>query len=422
MSVLDPRDLVAAHSALEYDGDGTLYLAGRPADQWYESLPTPCLLLLPGRAAENARSYQSAFARALPGSSVYYALKACYQRHVVSAVVSAGVGLEVMSELELGLAQELGIGGNRLIVNGLGRSESFTRAALAATPRLIVVDSAWDLAVTERLAAERGQVAPVALRLSVPAGEAAADRLGFAWKQEFLDVLARVHESAWLRPDGVLLHGLSQCADPERLRRHLNVAVGALWELWFSHGRSFPIVDIGGGLASRLAIETGSAGLEAFARAAADELSGVPYPIEVICEPGRTLVADAAVGLATSVATKRRANADWHIIDIGTNMLVPVPGARFPPAPVRWRPGAAASPAGLGDQSCTSAAVCTDVLLPVDAERMLVLDAGAYTHVFSHVWGPELPAVVAITDGGPELITASEDYTRILHTMQGYAR
>ncbi|HST86244.1 MAG TPA: alanine racemase [Kineosporiaceae bacterium] len=402
MKGFDVRSYLDHHDLLDYDVDGRLLLAGEPIESWRSVLPGPSIVHLPERAAANVRWYAAAFESLPGGVEVFYALKASYQTDVCAAIVESGAGLEVMSERELRLATELGVTGNRLVINGLGRSASFTAASVDADPLFIVLDTVEDVHRTEAAARAAGRRVRVALRLARDAATSAGPqdpgRLGFTWPEEFLAVADLVRAGDHLELTGLLAHDLHHCTDPEEVSVHLRHVVAVLRAADQQHGLRFQVLDIGGGLASRIRVER-EGGLSRLVERVATELATLPYQPLVVCEPGRSLVSDAAVGLASFVALKSRPAATWAITDLGTNYLVPVPGSDFVPVPLYWPPGAATTTFHLGDQSCTTSTLCRDVELPIGTREIAVLEAGAYTGVFAHAWGPSLPTVAVLAAG-----------------------
>jgi diaminopimelate decarboxylase len=385
------------------ESDGAVYRSGQlqlgsvTVAELLDRAGTPSVLMLPRRAAANTSWYQQQIAHGLPGVAVqvYYALKASYDPDLCRAVVDAGAGLEIMSHRELRLAADLGIGGDLLVVNGLGRSGEFTREAIAARPALLVCDTEVDLDQVSALAAAARTPVRVGLRLGL--GERRG-RLGLHWPGEFLAFLDRVRADPWLEPTGLLVHSLHH---EEQVAGSARQAAGlgdALLDLQ-GRGVRFEVLDVGGGLAGRRSVEQ-HATLARHAAAYAGVLARLDHRPRLFCEPGRALVADAAVGLARVTATKRVGDLTWLVLDVGTNYLVPVPGATFTPLPLRSpAPGEETVRCAVSDQSCTGSVLCPEVWLPRDVTHVAVLDAGAYTGVFAHAWGPPMPAVHVLRDG-----------------------
>ena len=74
-------------------------------------------------------------------------------------------------------------------------------------------------------------------------------------------------------------------------------------------------VDIGGGLPARYAEPIPP--LEAYGSAIAKGIAGLPYPVHVVAEPGRALVAEAGVLATTVIGVAERHGRRWIHLDVG---------------------------------------------------------------------------------------------------------
>lgn len=109
-------------------------------------------------------------------ADVYYAAKANGIRPMISATLSAGLGLDVSSEEELREALRVGCPPDRIILTGPGKSDEILRSAIAARVGLIAVESLREAARLSSIAAAVGIRQEVLLRTSpdiAPAFESA---------------------------------------------------------------------------------------------------------------------------------------------------------------------------------------------------------------------------------------------------------
>jgi diaminopimelate decarboxylase len=398
-------------------------VGGYLADDLADRFGTPVLVLLPEQIRSNVREITGAFERYLPRVRSYFALKSCYLRPAVEAVLEAGAGLEVMSPLELYMAEQLAVRGADLLVNGYGHSRDFADRAVAGAPAMFTLDSFEDIATVSAAARRSGTTVAVGLRLSLPAsGPGTTDpdtKLGFTWHDgQFERALAVVAADPALTVTGLLAHQLSHCAAPDVFGRHLAGVVACMRRVQERTGIRFPVLDVGGGFESRLLLAAQGVSIGDFAAEAGKALDGLPYPVTVYLEPGRFVAADAVVGLTTVVATKERPGGDWLITDLGTNALVPVPGSRFPAVALQTADGA--GHARLSDRSCAPAVIDPAASLPRGVRRLAILNAGAYTTALSHVWGPELPRVVSVDRGRASTLVDADSHRRAHAALYRY--
>jgi diaminopimelate decarboxylase len=119
-------------------------------------------------------------------------------------------------------------------------------------------------------------------------------------------------------------------------------------------------------------------------------------------EPGRFIVEDAAVAVTTVCKIKNCEGIKWLITDIGTNILIPLPAARFEVTDVNGNSGYG-EVYSIGDGTCSPAGVIQrDVQLDniTEGDRILVNSCGAYTYSLAETFCNLIPAAYFVkTDG-----------------------
>ena len=73
-------------------------------------------------------AYQAAF----PGALIAYAVKANTDPRLLARMAEKGAGAEVVNEVELALARRAGIPGERIVMNGVGKTDADHEAAREA--------------------------------------------------------------------------------------------------------------------------------------------------------------------------------------------------------------------------------------------------------------------------------------------------
>nr|WP_246481425.1 alanine racemase [Amycolatopsis umgeniensis] len=378
------------------------------------------------RLRSNAERVRSAFGRHFSDVRVCYALKACYTPEVVRTLLDAGVGIEVMSDLELQLAQAHGADGSVLCSNGIGRGDAYNRRTAAAAPFLTVVDSESDVDGLERFATAERPL-EVAVRVSPAASgsvyfDAAGSKLGSdAGDGSFSRVLRRCLASDRLKVVGLHAHQLSHCADRELFAESVRGLAEVATRVEREHSIRLDVIDIGGGWETRFLFERAGADLDEFARVAAEELSRLGHDITLVVEPGRWLVADAATALCTVTGIKENSGRRWVIVDVGAELLIPLPELVYPPVPVKLGPRPWLEYA-VADRTCDAQNVlCASAELPapVIGDRLALLNCGAYTSVFASAWGHPLPTVLFREGGEVTEIFGSAGRAALWSTLHG---
>ena len=115
---------------------------------------------------ESARSMAGVFGPAGLRARVFFSYKTNPVPEVLRVLAGSGVGAEVISELELRLARRLGLGGERIIVNGGAKSEALLRPAVESGAEMITVQKLADLQSLERIGLDMGKTVNVGLRIN----------------------------------------------------------------------------------------------------------------------------------------------------------------------------------------------------------------------------------------------------------------
>ncbi|MEU4583282.1 hypothetical protein AB0F92_14500 [Kitasatospora aureofaciens] len=404
-------------------------MAGRDAEELLAEFGSPLMVFLPDRVEDNVRSVSEAFGSRFPDVSVHYAVKCCYYDPVVRAALRAEAGIEVMSNLELQIAELTGCAPERLVINGLGRDEAYVQRGVRAAGSLHVLDTWDDFTAVARGATNAQQMVDVAVRV-VPQMPGDLDnampldsKLGNdAGSGEFWRLCDAVAEHPWLTLRGLHGHQFTRASSPADYGRFLAGLAAVACEAVTRKNLRFDVIDIGGGFDTRSKLEANGTPLSAFADVAAKELAAIPYPFRLIVEPGRYVAADAAVGLTRVRARKERKGFTWQVVDLATNTLIPVPGAEYIPISVRSSEGEVKT-SRLGDGTCAPSVICNDISLPetVAGTPLAILHCGAYTTVFAHIWGPRPPVVLALRDNeDPEVLTDPRAFSEAARAVYGY--
>ena len=145
-------------SHLELGGCDTLELA--------KEFGTPLYVFCEETLRGRCRAYQEAFRQLYPDSRVAYAAKAYISPSLARLVQEEGLGLDVVSGGELAVAQAVGFPSQDIYFHGNNKSIAELEQALEYGVGQIVVDNLYELEALERLAATRGRVQSILLRVT----------------------------------------------------------------------------------------------------------------------------------------------------------------------------------------------------------------------------------------------------------------
>ncbi len=269
-------------------------------------------------AAANLAAVRSAFPEAL----IAYALKANADPQLLRRLVTDGAGFEVVTGVELALAVRAGCPGERLVMNGVGRTDAELREGLASGA-LVNAESLDDLSVLVALAGDIDRPR-IGLRLN-PALDAATHphlATGAASAKFGISLVDLTAALDALRSAGLPLAALGAHigSDIAGTAAHLALIDRlADADATASHAGLPPErIDIGGGFVAADADVLAAVAAAAGARFGRHRL---------ICEPGRSLVADAGwlVTRVLRVQPRPDAGLTYLVADAGmTDLLRPV--------------------------------------------------------------------------------------------------
>ncbi len=258
------------------------------------------------------QAFQDAFARRV---AVRYAVKCNPDAEILrDRRAAAGGGFEVASLVEAQLAVAAGADPADVLFSNPVKPPSHIAGAFALGLRRFAVDCPEELAKV----AEHAPGAGVYVRLSV---DDTSSRFPLSAKfgctPEDARRLLLAAPGLGLVPDGVTFHVGSQCTDPDAWAHAVRVMAPLLTDL-LAAGVRLRMLDLGGGFPARYAPAEVLPDLEDVAQRVLEALPALPYvPEELFCEPGRAIVAEAAVLGATVIGRTERHGRLWVYTDVG---------------------------------------------------------------------------------------------------------
>jgi diaminopimelate decarboxylase len=361
---------------------------------------TPSFIIDEQALRDRAREFTGGLAARHPRSKVCFATKSFPSASMISILASEGLGLDVVGAGELHIALAAGADPSGIVMHGNAKSDADIRAALDAEIGYIIVDGMDDIERIDRLAR---RPTPVLLRVS-PGIEshthAALATGGKASKfgvpvEQVPAALARMQAAPMIRMRGLHAHIGSQIVNLQQFEAEV-AALATLGE--------FEVYDLGGGLGVRYEPGDVAPTIDEYLRVLVDAAHRHLLPgIELIIEPGRSLVAPVGVTLYR-VLTMKQSGLMHVAVDggMGDNLEYPLYGQRFTPLVIgRWD-----EPQVLVDlvgRHCESGDIVTpEVLLrsPQLGDLVVVPVTGAYCFTMVNNYNGALrPPVIYCADG-----------------------
>jgi diaminopimelate decarboxylase len=390
--------------------DGELALGGVRASELAERHGTPLVVYCEETVREQVRAYREA----APDALLVYGTKAFANVALLRLLAEEGVGADVSTLGELAFARAAGIGGDRLVFHGNNKSEEELRAA-AEAGALVVLDAPGE---AERAAA--AGVRRVLVRLT-PGVEAVTHRsIQTAHEESKFGLspaaaraeIERARELG-LEVEGVHVHVGSQLGRVEEsvvaLERVLSFCAGLDWTPRY--------LDLGGGLGVRHNREEE---IPAVAEFVGPLAARVPDGVQLILEPGRSLVGRAGVTLYCVGSVKRSGGVCYVAIDGGMsdNPRPQLYGARYESMLANRADEPAAGVYRIAGKHCESGDVlieAAELPEPGPGDVLAVPATGAYTLALGSTYnGVPRPAAVLVAEGEARVIRERETVDDLL--------
>ncbi|MGI8745197.1 MAG: diaminopimelate decarboxylase [Bryobacteraceae bacterium] len=307
-----------------YEGDD-LYCERTPLAEIAHRAGTPCYVYSATGILDRFQAYDRAFGD-FP-HRVCYAVKANSSLAILRMLAEAGAGFDIVSGGELFRVLKAGGDAAKVIFSGVGKTAEEVDYALAEGIHSFNCESEAELALIEALAAGRGVNARVALRANPDVDATTHPYISTGLRQhkfgvdisEMEGIYLRARQMSHLVPDAVSCHIGSQITDT----RPLLQAVEKMLELvdrLRANGFAIRTLDLGGGLG--VAYQPGEASpcIREFVQSVCEKAKG--RELELMIEPGRSIVAEAGVLLARVLYRKQNGEKEFVIVDAAMNDLI----------------------------------------------------------------------------------------------------
>jgi len=394
-------------------------LGGVRASELAREFGTPVLVYDEHTLRANARAYRAA----APAALIAYGTKAFPSLAVLRLLAEEGLGADVSTVGELAFALRAGIDGTRLVIHGNNKEDELLRRSVEAGA-LIVLDSLDELERARTLGAAR------CLVRVTPGIEAETHEA----------VKTAHHGSKFGLPPDDAVEAIRRLPDCLGLHAHvgsqlLHFGASLMTVDWLGGFAARlraeldwtpRVIDLGGGLGARHVPEEPSFTIGEFVGGLVGALErswalhGLP-PVELVLEPGRSLVSRAGVTLYSVGVVKRAGEGtSWVNVDGGMsdNPRPAMYNARYTALLANRADEAPVEPYSVAGKHCESGDVLidrVDLPEPRRGDLLAVPVTGAYTLSMSSTYNAvPRPAAVLVNDGRARLIRRRETVDDLL--------
>ena len=396
----------------ELSADCNIY-AGKSITSLVEKYHTPLIVYSMKRINENISRIKEAFDD-FP-VKIHYAVKSNYNPFIVSKIISNGTGIDAANLNEVKLALLSGARPSDIIAtpNNLSGEELAEISELGVT---INFDHAGQM---ELIREKLPETVSFRINPGIGKGEFAGIttagknvKFGIS-KDEAMDAY-KTAKKYGARKFGIHMMTGSSVLDPEFFRESSKIFFSIASELSRSLGIEFSFMDIGGGFGVPYSPDALPLDIKKTAGYIMENFNefhkkGYFESTELILEPGRYIISDAAILLASITSIK---NSTHRIIgvDTGMNTLIRIPlyGAHHEIKVAGYNNSVYTVPSDVTGQVCENTDyLAHDILLPAVSvgDVAIILNAGAYVSSMASNYNLLGTPAEVVIDDGMEILT-----------------
>ncbi len=416
------------HGLLRHGGQFELHCEKIPVSKLVKKYGTPLYVYAAGMIHERYAAFDRAF-REIP-HTICYSVKANSNLSILRLLARKGCGFDVVSggELERVLSADKKAA-KRVVFSGVGKIREELTAALKAGIMLFNVESESELWALAECAGRLHTTAPVALRVNPDVAAETHPYISTGLhKHKFgvpiRDARALYHKASsarYLRVRGVSVHIGSQITDATPFGEAISRIADLVGELR-QDGHAIDYVDAGGGLG--ISYDKSDSDFPSQVAAYAAALLGPlrDLDVELLLEPGRSIVGPAGI-LVTSVVYKKANNGKrFLVVDAAMNDLIrpALYGAYHEIIPLTLRTDGVApvETADIVGPICETGdffARDRQIAGAEEGSLLAILDAGAYGMVLTSNYNTRpRPAEILVAGDSAKVIRRREKISDLL--------
>jgi diaminopimelate decarboxylase len=305
--------------------DNTLHCENVPLADIAKKAGTPAYVYSSAVILSNYRAYDEAFGD-LP-HMVCYSVKANSSLGILSLLAKVGCGFDIVSSGELFRVLQAGGDPKKVIFSGVGKTAAEVEYALCKGIHSFNCESEAELALIDALAGRMGFRAEFSVRANPDVDAATHPYIATGLKDHKFGVDISEVEAVYDRArslrnivaTGVSCHIGSQLLDIDPMMEAVDKIL-AMAERLRAAGHAIRHVDFGGGLGVAYKSADATPEIRAFIGKLKDKVQG--RSLDVMVEPGRSIVGAAGALLTRVLYRKRTAKKEFLIVDAAMNDLI----------------------------------------------------------------------------------------------------
>ena len=294
----------------EVSDQGQLVIGGCDTVELAAEFGTPLYLFDELNLRSKCAEFMAEFGQRYADTTVIYACKAFINKALVLIFKEEGLGLDVVSGGELGIARSAGFPLDRVYFHGNNKSAEEINLALEWGIGRIVVDNFHELKMLGEMAKERGCIPDILLRLSpgvdphthryITTGNVDS-KFGFPLASGE-EAVATALSMPDLNPLGLHFHIGSLIFEVEPYQQAIEFILDFAAEMKQQHGFELKELNVGGGFAVQYTLDSPAPPVSVYAEVITASIISKCRELalalpQLIIEPGRSIVAQSGVAL-----------------------------------------------------------------------------------------------------------------------------
>ena len=261
------------------------------------------------------------------GNNIFYSIKSNSNQAILKLMNSLDIGADVVSVGELKRALEAGFDPDKIIFEGVGKSEQDLLYAIYKNIRLINTESLEEIKLLDNLANEKNKIVDIGVRLNPDIDGETLSKIStgkktdkFGIEFENLDKIIKLVKSCKnLNLIGISCHIGSQISKIEAYKNTFSQMKIAA-DKFIESGINIKHVDLGGGFHIKYEDTDPDFNIKMVKEELDNCFKETNY--ELSFEPGRYLIAEAGVTVTSIITIKNNGGINYLIVDAGMNTLI----------------------------------------------------------------------------------------------------
>ena len=420
----------------EINGKHHLTIGGCDTVELAASFGTPLYVFDESTLHSKCLEYRREFGGRYPDTAIVYACKAFISPALAVLLQHEGLGLDVVSAGEIGIARSVGFPSEKVYFHGNNKARQELELALDWGIGRVVVDNFHELSLLARLADETKRTQDVLLRLS-PGVDAHThkyvatgvldSKFGFPVSTgQAEEALAMAMAAPGLNVLGLHFHLGSPIFETEPYLTAIEIVLGFAAQMRDRLHFDLRELNVGGGFAIQYLTDSPPPPVEAYAEAIVSKVVehcarlGLTSP-RLVIEPGRGIVGRAGVALYTVGGTKEVPGIRKYVFvdgGMGDNIRPPLYGAVYEAVVANKADEAETEQVTIAGKFCESGDVLIkDIRLPnlQQGDILAVPACGAYCVPMSSNYNAFFrPAIAFVGDAKARLVRRRETHEDLI--------